>query len=155
MTCVDLSKQFPRYRLSWEANGATKGQWKREEGEWPWLMELRGRYGTVSPYGGEILQAMTDRPRIGAQLRALPCVLSARGADEIVVRFHVDHAPAVFNLLRPYRRRQLSEADRAKKAEILARARDRDRRDGLLPLSGEAFPALGSTIGAGDEAGAI
>lgn len=44
-------------------------------------MRLTCRYGEVYPYGGEILQGMTDRPRLGAKLRALPFVLAARIAN--------------------------------------------------------------------------
>jgi hypothetical protein len=111
--CIDLQARFgKRYRIGWEADGAAKPQWPRDE--WPWLMELRCRYGRVYPKGGEILQAMTDRPRIGAQLRNLPCVLKAHGDDEVVVHFHVDDIGQVLALLKPYRRRQLSEAQRVR-----------------------------------------
>ncbi len=109
--CVNLQERFGgRYRIGWEANGATKNQWPKED--WVWLMEIRCRYGLVYPKGGEILQAMTDRPRIAAKLRALPCVLTARGDAETVVTFHADHAPTVFQVLQPYRRRQVSAAER-------------------------------------------
>jgi hypothetical protein len=77
-------------------------------------MRLKCRYGEVYPYGGELVQAMTDRPRLGVKLRALPFVLHARGDLETVVRFHADHLAAVLAILRPYRRRQVSEADRAR-----------------------------------------
>lgn len=75
-TCINLAERFGRrYRIGWETEGKTKSEWPRED--WPWLMELRCRYGKVYPLGGEILQAMTDKRRIGAQLRRLPCVLHA------------------------------------------------------------------------------
>lgn len=118
-TCANLEQCFGRrYRIGWEANGATKGQWPREE--WPRLMELRCHRGKVSPWGGELLQAYTDRRRTGAQLRALQCVLDAKGDDETVIRFHVDHIEAVLAVLKPYRRRQLSEAQKKQQAERLA-----------------------------------
>lgn len=54
-TCVNLEARFGRrYRIGWEGNGASKGQWPREE--WPWLMELRCHRGKVYPWGGELLQ---------------------------------------------------------------------------------------------------
>lgn len=123
-SCINLAERFGRrYRVSWEADGATKPQWPRED--WPWLMEIRCRYGVIYPEGGEILQAMTDRPRLGAKLRALPCVLSTRGDLETVVTFHVDDAPAVFRLLKPYRRRQVSGAERERLAAVGERFRFR------------------------------
>jgi len=115
--CINLQERFGRrYRIGWEAGGKTRSQWPPED--WPWLMEIKCRYGTVSPFGGEILQAMTDKPRIGTQLRKLPCVLHARGADEVVIRFHVDHIGQVLALLKPYRRRQASEAERERLARL-------------------------------------
>jgi hypothetical protein len=48
MTCANLEEGFGRrYRIGWEANGATKAQWPREE--WPWLMEVRCHRGKVYP----------------------------------------------------------------------------------------------------------
>jgi hypothetical protein len=114
--CINLQERFgKRYRVGWKA---TKGQWARED--WPWLMEIRCRYGIVYPVGGEILAVVTDRPRLGAKLRALPCVLSSRGDVETVITFHVDDIEAVLAVLKPYRRRQLSEAQKQQQAERLA-----------------------------------
>lgn len=111
MSCINLQERFgDRYRVGWEADGVTKALWPRKD--WPWLMELQCHYGTVYPQGGDLLQAMTDRSRIARQLRALPCVLSARGDAETVVRFHVDDIEQVLAVLKPYRRRQVSEAER-------------------------------------------
>lgn len=96
--CINLQDRFGRrYRVSWEADGATRYHWP--EVYRPWLLEIRCRYGLIYPFGAEILQAMTDRPRFGAKLRALPCIQSARGDAETVVTFHVDRAAAVFEVL--------------------------------------------------------
>jgi hypothetical protein len=151
-TCINLQERFgKRYRVSLEANGASKHQWPKED--WPWLMELRCRYGRVYPKGGEILQATTDRPRIGAQLRALPCVLTTRGDAEIVVTVPVDHAPAVVALLRPYRRRQLSDAQR-ERLRVLSAAHG-FQRGGRQHNVQSDFPTLESTIGAPDGSEAV
>lgn len=110
-TCINLEARFGRrYRIGWEADGATRYQW--QEAERPWLMELRCRYGKVYPWGGELLLAMTDKRRIGAQLRRLACVLQTQGDEEVVIRFHVDDIEQVLALLKPYRRRQVSEAEK-------------------------------------------
>ena len=111
--CVNLEEQFgKRYRIGWGADGATKSQTPREE--WPWLMELQCRYGRIYPGGGEILQAYSDRPRIGAKLRALSCATSARGDMETVITFHIDSIKQVLAVLKPFRRRQVSGAERAR-----------------------------------------
>lgn len=115
-TCINLDAMFGRrYRISWEANDATRSQWAHED--WLWLMEIRCRYGVVYPKGGELLQAMTDCPRIGAQLRRCG-VLSSCGDSETIVTFNVTNAPAVFALLKPYRRRQVSAAERERLAAL-------------------------------------
>ena len=121
-TCINLEERFGKqYRICWEADGVTKAQWPKED--WPWLMELRCKYGLVYPWGGEILQAMSPHPRIGAQLRRLPFVLHAQGDEETVVRFHIDHIEQVFRLLKPYRRRNLAAAELERLKRIGARTR--------------------------------
>jgi len=115
--CISLAERFgQRYRIGWEADGATKGLWPREE--WPWLMEIVCRYGRVAPYGGEILIATTTHRRIGAVLRGLPGLLHAKGEDEVVVRFHVDHLDAVLAVIKPYRRRRVTAVERKRLAQI-------------------------------------
>jgi hypothetical protein len=144
-TCINLEERFGRrYRVSFEADGATRYQWP--ETERPWLMEIRGRHGMVYPKGGEILQAMTTHTRIAGKLRALPCVVSVRGDAETVVTFHVDDAPAVFQLLKPYRRRHVSPAER----ERLAALGSRFRFGGGHGVQSD-FPAVESTPTPGNE----
>ena len=110
-TCINLEERFGRwYRVGWEADGATRHQWP--EADRPWLMELRCRHGLIYPKGGDILQAYTTRRLIGAKLRRLPCSRKARGDVEVVVEFHVADIAQVFAILKPYRRRHLSEAQR-------------------------------------------
>lgn len=101
-----------RYRVSWEANGTTRSAWP--EAEQSWLLELRCKYGIVYPQGGAILAATITSRQIGRRVAALPCIRTSRGDVERVVTFHVDDADAVFELLRPSRRRQVSpeEQDR-------------------------------------------
>lgn len=109
--CVNLQERFgARYRIGWDADGATKGQWPADD--WPWLMELRGRFGQVHPYGGAMLVAVTDRRGIIAKLRRLPCIRRLQGGVEVRAHFHVDDAEAVLAIMRPHRRIQLSAAER-------------------------------------------
>ena len=118
--CVNLEERFgKRHGISWEAAGATKSQWPRED--WPCLTELRCRRGRIYPKGGEPLQAFTDKPQIAAKLRALACALTVKGHTESVITFHVDQISALLAVLRPYRRRQVSEAERERQSSILVR----------------------------------
>ena len=108
MTCLDLAALYGhRFRIVYE----------EQAGEWPvadrpWLARIACHGGHVGVQGGDRLHAFTDRPRIGAQLRALPFPERAQGDAEVRVVFHVDHLEAVLAILRPYRRRQVSEAER-------------------------------------------
>ena len=123
---------------------ATLSAWP--EAERVWLLEIRCWYGIVYPFGGEILAAWTDHPRVGARLRRLPFILTARGDLEVVVAFHLNDVEMVLAVLKPYRRRRLSEAQRAKNTETLARAR---RRTSRIP-DPERLPGPGSTRGSMD-----
>jgi len=140
--CVNLAERFgKRFRVSLEAGGATQLAWPLEDRGW--LQEIRGRKGVVSPWGGELLQAYSDRPGIARRLRGLPFVLHARGDVEVVVRFHVDHAEQVFALIRPYRRRRVSDAERAR---LVAMGRANLARINRQPHVESDFPTLESTI---------
>lgn len=48
----------------------------------------------------------------GGRLRALPFIERAQGDTEVRVVFHVDHLAEVLAVLKPYRRRQVSAAER-------------------------------------------
>jgi hypothetical protein len=62
---VDLRARFgDRFRVRVEADAATLSAWP--EAERVWLLEIRCWYGIVYPFGGEILAAWTDHPRVGA-----------------------------------------------------------------------------------------
>ena len=135
----DLRALFgSRFRVEYEAEGVTRRAWGEEEA---WLLELRCKHGGIYPYGGDLLAAYTDRPRVGRRLRRLPCAVTARGDEEVVITFRVNDVGAVLKVLRPFSRRQLSPARRAQSAATLARARQK-RREALLQ---RAFPAREST----------
>jgi hypothetical protein len=111
---VNLFERFGGvYRIDYEPQ---RGQWPRTE--WAWLMRIVCRYGLAYPYGGDLLQAVTSRRKIGARLQRLPFVVHSKGGTEVVVRFHVEHVEEVLAILRPYRRRQLSEQRKASLAAI-------------------------------------
>jgi hypothetical protein len=146
MTCLDLAACYGhRYRIVYEEQVA----------EWPaaerlWLARIACRHGHVGVQGGERLHAFTDRPRIGAQLRRLPFVEQAQGDVEVRIVFHLDHLDAVLALLKPYRRRQVSEAERERLRAMGSRTRFHAGREGGLQSD---FPASGSTGAAADDRG--
>jgi hypothetical protein len=116
---VDLAASFgARFKVSREAGGETWEKWSVADRVW--LLEIRGRHGLVHPYGGDLLCAVSNTGHTGARLRRLPFVLDVRGDEETVIRFHVDHAKEVFEIIRPYRRRRLSAEQRARSIERLA-----------------------------------
>jgi hypothetical protein len=124
---IDLRARFgDRFRVTWEADGATRKAWPEQDKVW--LQEIRCRYGVIYPQGGTVLAAWTDRPRIAARLRRLPFCLGVRGDAEVVATFGVDFAETIFALLRPRRQRRLTDAQRAKNQETLAQARQQRRK---------------------------
>lgn len=144
--CVDLDALYgARYRLAWEADGATRSQWPR--GDWPWLRRVPCRYGYLYVVGGEMRGAVAaGHPGIGRRLRRLPGVTRAFGeADETVAHFPVAVAEAVLALLRPYRRRTATEAQR----RALAAGRRPFPR--ATPVVNAQSTAVGSTIAGQDD----
>ena len=127
--CVDLVERFgARYRIGYEPQ---KREWPRID--WPWIARVRCRRGWIGVAGGTDLQAFTARRILGRRLRALPFVTAARGDVETVIRFPVEHTDAVFAILMPLRRPQLTDEQRAA------------RREGLLAQKKAGFLTPGST----------
>ena len=108
VSCINLSERFGhRFRITFEEQVA---EWPVAER--PWLARIACKYGHVGVQGGDRLHAFTDRPRLGAQLRALPFIERAQGDVEVRVVFDASHLAAVLAILKPYRRRQVSAAER-------------------------------------------
>ena len=119
--CVDLLKLYgKRFSLGWEADGKTRHLWPSADRAW--LREIVCRYGRVYPVGGTRLGAFTEHRRIRQRLGRLPRMQS-RGAEE--VRFDVADAEAVFGVMRPHRRRQVSDAERQRLRRMGAATRFR------------------------------
>lgn len=110
LACIDLAADYgSRYRIDYEPH---VDQWPRIEHAW--LARIRCLHGYVGVQGGDRLHAFTDRPVIGARLRRLPFVERSQGHAEVRIVFHVDHLAAVLAILKPYRRRQLTDEQRAR-----------------------------------------
>ena len=114
--CIDLAERFGRkYRIGYEEQ---VDQWPVADR--PWLARIRCLYGHVGVQGGERLHAFTDHRLIGRRLRRLPFVEQAQGDEEVRIVFHVEHLAEVLAILKPYRRRVLSEEQKAKQVARLA-----------------------------------
>lgn len=145
-SCLDLAAEFGgRFRIVYEEQAS---DWPVSER--PWLARIRCRAGHVGVAGGAYAYAFTDRPRIGAQLRALPFVERAQGDTEVRVIFHAEHLAAVLAILRPYRRRHLSEAERRRLAAVGRAALAKHRAAANVESD---FPPPGSTQRGGDGRG--
>ena len=99
-----------------EANGLTWADTPLAERVW--LLEIACRYGTIYPWGGDVLAAAVTNRRVGTKVATLAGILTSRGDSERVATFNVKDAENVFALMKPYRRRHLSPERRAKLVQM-------------------------------------
>lgn len=130
-TCANLKERFgKRYRVTYEESyRAQRGP--RAWADDPWLMILPCQFGHIFPHGGDMLAASTDRAGGTARkLRALPgMIVHQDGDDGLTVLFHAGRFDEVAAIMRPRRRRVLSEGERA-------RLRALSRIHGFRPITG-------------------
>jgi hypothetical protein len=119
-TCIDLRQFSLPYRCVNDLEG--RPAYERDN---VWDLVLPGAAGFVAPWGGDYLLACTrHRITTAAILAKVPgAVVSQDGSDGQNVRFHRDHLDLVAGVLRLYRRRQVSEAERARLAALGAATR--------------------------------
>ena len=121
VTCIDLKERFgDRYRVVYEESyGAERGKSGRAHD--PWLLTIPCRHGHIYVQGRQYLGASTTHRReIANRLLALPCVrLVQDGDDGINVVFHMDDFDQVAAIMRPKRRRKLSDEQRAERDKRL------------------------------------
>ncbi len=113
MECVNLKKQFGRrFKVEYEESYYTERT--KQTIEDPWLMIVPCRYGHIFPHGGSLLAASVDgHPNVAGVLRRLRCCQVHQDGDfgELTVLFNLTDFGAVASILRPRRRRQVSEAE--------------------------------------------
>jgi hypothetical protein len=101
----------------------------------PWMMQLpcRGKGVTVFPFGGDRLAVeVVGRPGLVKKLAAIPGLGVWQDGDrEKTFLFNVALFEAVAAVVRPHRRRRLSEGQRAELAGRM-RAANTSRREALL-----------------------
>ena len=121
--CVDLRQRFgKRFRVAHEQSyHAEHGDHGRVEDTW--LLILLCQHGEICPWGGELLAACTKtRGPVANRLLSLPFVAESQdGDDGANVIFPVERFDEVATIMRPRRRRQVSEQERARLAALSAR----------------------------------
>jgi len=113
MECINIRQRFgSRLRISYDPCYAHKGV--RRENLDPWMMQIPCQFGTIYPNGGDLLVVEMDNHNTMAKRVAAisGCELIQDGERERSVRFHVDAFDAVAAIVRPRRKRRISDAER-------------------------------------------
>lgn len=140
-TCIDLKERYgDKYRIGYDpAYFAEHGDRGRTHD--PWLLTIPCRSGHIFPHGGEMLAASVDgHPNIAFALRKLGLKVHQAGTDGQTLLFHVVQFKAVAKIMRPHRKRQWTDAQRAEAAERLrlnlaTAENSRQTPDGFAPES--------------------
>ena len=121
---INLQDDFgDRYRVTYEESYFVERS--RQTVVDPWLMIIPCRFGHIFPHGDDILAASVDGfPKIAGRLRRLAGVHIHQDGDfgELTVLFPVGTFDTVAEIMRPRRRRQLTDQQRAELAERGRRA---------------------------------
>jgi len=127
------------YRYGWDASYDAKG--KHHDNRDPWYVVLPCRFGVVYPVGGDTLAAeVLHHPGAAKKLRALPGVrVFTEGDDGVTFRFPAALFDQVAGVLRPRKRRRLSDDQRRACAERLARVRPTAPAGPEVPYVGAKF----------------
>lgn len=125
MDCINLKKRFgKRYRIAHdEAYQAEASAFRSAEEVW--LQIIPCQNGHICPWGGDNLAACTRNSRyIAERLRRMPFVTIAQdGSDGVNAVFHVDLFEEVAAIMKPRRRRVISEEQRQANITRLAKYR--------------------------------
>ncbi len=109
--CIDLRERFgDKYFINWDECHVPGGKSD------PWLLQVRCKFGHILPSGGDELAVSVDgHTGIAARIRRLKCCRVYQDGDfgELTAIFHVDDFGKVAAVIRPRRRPQLSEEERA------------------------------------------
>jgi hypothetical protein len=121
MNCINLKELFgKRYKVVYEeAYDAEHGENAYREDRW--LMIMLCQNGHICPWGGSTLAACTSKAgSIAKRLKALPFTSVAQeGDDGANVLFDIEHFAEVAKIIKPRRRKQLSEEQKQQLTERL------------------------------------
>ena len=118
---INLREQFGhQYQIVHdEAYAVEKPQFRVDEEAW--LEQIPCKYGHIYPHGGTTLGAWSDRPSRRRLLRELACcTVHVEGDHEINVLFDVKDFESVARILKPRRRRRLSDTQLRKCSQRLS-----------------------------------
>jgi hypothetical protein len=113
MDCINLQQKFgTRYRITFDPSYSPKHV-PRDKLD-PWMMQIPCQRGVVYPYGGDLLAVeVEDRAQTRKKLRELECTTSVQeGHDFTAVTFAVAGFDEIAAIVKPRRRRQISEKER-------------------------------------------
>ena len=148
MECVNLKQQFgDRYKVEFEQSYRDERPEFRAQ-EASWLMVIPCQHGEICPWGDDTLAVCSKTAgSVAKRLKALPFVTVAQdGADGVNVVFSLEHFEEVAAIMKPRRRRQVSEAERQRLAEMSARYSPFRRKEPPVPFPESPNSAQISTI---------
>lgn len=114
-TCLNLKRKFgKKYRVEYEESYYCDRSIRSVED--PWLMIILCQAGHIYPHGGKLLAAATDkRGTFAKRLAALSCTeVIQDGTDGINAIFDAKHFDEVAKVMRPKRKKQLSQEHKDK-----------------------------------------
>lgn len=112
MKCINLLESFPRYQVDRAG--------KRND---PWLQVIPCKYGEIYPHGGDLLGFASNGRKIGLRLARLPgAIVLQDGDDGMNIAFPVAAFPAVAKIVRPRRKRKVTDKERERLAKMREKA---------------------------------
>ena len=110
----------------------------------PWYYQIPCARGHIWVWGEKLLAAYCNRPRLFAQLWAIPGVQRYQTGDrEVNVKFPPEALDQVLELLQPRRKTRYSPEERSRRAERVAQYRFLPRQ--RTGLSGKDAPTEGES----------
>jgi hypothetical protein len=147
--CINLLETYGAvFRIAWDEAYDARGV--RRSNRDPWAMQIpcAGRGLVIYPHGGTILALGCDyRPGIARQVAAIPGVRIHQDGGmrgEMTFVFDVSLFDAIAAIVKPRRRRRLSEEHRAR---LVAAGRPHLRSGSRSGADLEGVPAAGETLG--------
>ena len=122
MKCINLKQQFGDcYKITFDP--AYDPQNRPKDKLDPWYIQIACQRGVIYPHGGDRLAAEIEgRPRTARRLRELPCTeVFPDGNNDLAVTFDARDFEKVAELIKPRRRRRVSEENRRKASERMRR----------------------------------
>jgi hypothetical protein len=116
--CINLLARFgDRYRIGWDPAYDPKHRPKDKLD--PWMMLVLCERGEIFPYGGNLLAVGVDnRPITARRLAELGLLLVQDGDCEKTFVFPIERFAEVAEIVNPRRRRQVSDAEKRRLAEM-------------------------------------